>query len=76
MANQELQVGKILVTTRTQASPSGGGLQKVFVVTYHIGDHGPFEDVYAPADYTADKVRGAIQKQLDTLRQISQIQIG
>ena len=77
MSNNDLAVTSLNVTTRMQATPGGAGLQRVYVVSYKIGSHGPFEDVYAPADYTAAKVKAAIDAQLQTLRTLSQsVQMG
>lgn len=43
------------------------------VVSYMVGDHGPFALTYNAADYNADRVNQDVQKEVDTLRSIGAI---
>lgn len=40
------------------------------IVTYMVGDHGPFTLTYAVTEYNAERVQQDIQKEVDTLRGI------
>jgi hypothetical protein len=67
-----LTVNSLVVTTRTQPNTGGNGLVRVFVVTFKVGSHGPFELVYLPAAYTATQVKADIDAQVQTLNQLTQ----
>lgn len=71
MDNTDLKVLNLKVTTRNQVPQGGGPPQLMYAVTYNIGTHGPFQDLYTAADYTAQKVQAAIQAQCDKLRTIT-----
>lgn len=43
------------------------------VVTYTVGNNGPFTLTYRASDYTQDKVQQDIQSEVDTLRAIGAI---
>lgn len=43
------------------------------LVTYMVGNHGPFTLSYAVADYTPEQVNQDIQREVDTLRGIGAI---
>jgi hypothetical protein len=43
------------------------------VVTYMVGDNGPFTLYYAPGAYSQDAVQADIKKEVDTLRAIGAI---
>jgi len=66
-----LDVQGFKVGTRTQADPQTGKMQKVYTVSYSIGAHGPFEDVYTPAAYTTDAVKAGIAKHVAQLRALT-----
>lgn len=40
------------------------------IVTYMVGDHGPFTLTYAATEYNTERVQQDIQKEVDTLRGI------
>ena len=39
-------------------------------VTFYVGSNGPFTLDYSPGEYTADKVRADMEKEVETLRAI------
>lgn len=43
------------------------------VVTYTVGNHGPFTLTYRAGDYTQERVETDIQREVDTLRGIGAI---
>lgn len=43
------------------------------VVSYMVGNHGPFTLTYNAADYNAERVNQDVQKEVDTLRSIGAI---
>jgi hypothetical protein len=43
------------------------------VVTYTVGNHGPFTLTYRAGDYTQERVETDIQREVDTLRAIGAI---
>jgi hypothetical protein len=43
------------------------------VVTFTVGDHGPFTLTYKAGEYTQDRVQQDIQQEVDTLRGIGAI---
>ena len=63
-----LDVHSIQVTTTMQANPQTGAAQRVHVVTYKVGDHGPFVDQYPPGTFTADGIKNGIAQTVATLR--------
>ena len=60
----------VRVTTRTVADPQTGHATKQYVVSYMVGNHGPFKDEYNQAQYTHPAVVAGIAKQVATLRAI------
>ena len=47
--------------------------QNTKVVTYTVGDNGPFTLYYPAGSYSADKVQFDIQAEVDTLRSLGAI---
>lgn len=43
------------------------------IVTFMVGDHGPFTLTYDASDYNAERVQQDIQKEVDTLRAIGAV---
>lgn len=67
-----LDVNNLRITARTQAPPGGGAPVRYNVVTYNVGQHGPFEHLFAPKDFTAANVKQAITAQTQAIREINQ----
>lgn len=43
------------------------------IVTYMVGNHGPFTLTYRAGDYTQERVQQDIQREVDTLRGLGAI---
>ena len=71
-----LTVQNLKVSTRLQADPQTGKTSKVYTVSYNVGSHGPFEDVYTGSGYTSDAVKAGIAKQVQTLREVTSVVSG
>ena len=48
-----------------------GRMSNNTVVTYHVGDHGPFNLTYAPGEATPAKVNADIDKHVADIRAIT-----
>ena len=68
-----LDVTNLKITTWLAPLPTGGPPVKQNVVTYNVGPHGPFEDCYAPAQFTEANVKQAITQQVQKVRAIAQV---
>ena len=68
---QGLDVKNVSVTMRTVANPKTGQAQRVHVVTYNVGDHGPFENQYPPDGFSAPEVKKDIAAMVAHLRDIT-----
>jgi len=71
---QGLDLNNVTVTTRVEANPKTGAAQRVHVVSYMLGTHGPFVEEYPPGTYTAQAVKANIDKQQATLREFVPLQ--
>ena len=67
-----LDVHSIKVTTTTQANPRTGAAERIHVVTYMVGEHGPFVDQYPPGTFGADGIKAGIAATVKTLRELMQ----
>lgn len=65
----DLTIHDIVVKSSPTFSPSGAIGQQV-VVTYYVGDHGPFTLQYAPKDFSPEKARAAMEHQQVELRRL------
>jgi len=63
-----LDAHSIKVTTTTQANLKTGAAERIHVVTYMVGEHGPFVDQYPPGTFTADGIKNGIASTIATLR--------
>lgn len=63
----DLIARNVLVSQRPRFDVRGAPTTET-VVTYYVGNHGPFQDVYAPGDYTTDKAKAKIDERINGLR--------
>lgn len=61
-------LGKITQSTTFDAA---GRLQRSYIVSFMVGDHGPFSVTVPQASFTAEGVRKAMQEVADTIDQIA-----
>ena len=66
-----LQPRDFQVKHTLQPNPQGKFEQHT-IVTFWIGDHGPFTYDYPPGQYSADMVRADVVHQITELRRITQ----
>jgi hypothetical protein len=50
-----------------------GQFEQHTIVTFYLGDHGPFTFDYPPGKYTSDAVRADVVHQITELRRITQV---
>jgi len=66
----ELKAMNIQVSHAPTFTPQGNVVTNT-VVKFMVGDHGPFSLSFPPGQDTPDLVRAAIQKQIDSVRSIT-----
>ncbi len=66
----EFQVHDITVSEVPVISVAGG-ITRIKIVRYMVGNHGPFQDEYAPGEYTTEKVKERIDKRVRELRELA-----
>lgn len=59
------QINSEVVTERTAFKPTGAPFRET-VVTFRVGDHGPFQFIVPTSEFTIEKAKAAMQaKQRD-----------
>lgn len=59
------------INVRHQSTPDGkGGFATTKMVTFSVGDHGPFTKTYSEADGTSARIKSDIQAQVAELQDI------
>ena len=67
MAELVAKVERIFEQIRPTRS---GDLETVKVVSYFVGDHGPFQLQIPPAEFDPDKVQALLAEQVEKIRRI------
>jgi hypothetical protein len=70
---QGLDVHDMVMSNQPQFTRTGG-VRQVTVVTYYVGDHGPFTLTYNQGDDNAERITSDIQHQVAEMRRIMQMQ--
>jgi hypothetical protein len=73
--NMGLNIHDVRVSQTAQYSPTGQ-VQQVTVVTYWVGDHGPFTSTYGPGEGTSEKITSDMNHQVAELRRITHPEMG
>lgn len=60
---QDLKLRDVMVHDRPHYGP-GNAITSETVVTYYVGAHGPFTDVYPAPEYTPEKARAAMEARM------------
>jgi hypothetical protein len=63
----ELQVKNLTISQQPQFA-QGGKVVDTKIVTFYIGDHGPFRKQYPAAEYTVERVRQDIASEVQGVR--------
>jgi len=66
---QGLDLHDVMIS-QTPQFDRGGRLQHVTVVTYYVGDHGPFTDSFSADDDTPEKITSAMNTRVANLRRV------
>jgi len=66
---QGLELHDVMIS-QTPQFDRGGRLQHVTVVTYYVGDHGPFTDSFSADDDTPEKITSAMNTRVANLRRV------
>jgi hypothetical protein len=62
------------INVRHQTTPDGkGGFGTTKIVTFSVGEHGPFQKTYSEADGTSARIKSDIQAQVAELQDINSI---
>ncbi len=65
----DLEIKNVIVRSQPTFSP-GGAIGQQVVVTYYVGDHGPFHLQYEPKMFTPEKARADMEHQVVQLRRL------
>jgi hypothetical protein len=71
----DLAVHDVNTSEQSFFTPSGGVAKKVRL-SFFVGSHGPFTREFEPQEATADKMKAAIDSQVQTLRILAAAQYG
>lgn len=68
---ENLEPQQVNVSEQTRFG-AGGSVQRVTVVRYMIGSHGPFVDEFEPGDATAANIRAKMDNRIALIRSLGQ----
>lgn len=67
----QLLSAKVIRVAQAPVVDAAGNVTRNVRVTYMVGEHGPFDLTFAPADFTAPKVQAAMAAQAAVINSIA-----